>query len=910
METFLSRVAARLYDSFGNDMRRVIVVFPNKRIGLFLNKALAKQSGGEPVLAPQYRTIDELFASYSNKHLADPVTTVCMAYQAYCDARLSYTMSLDDFFGWGEIMVGDFNEIDQQMVDADLLFQNAKDLEEIDTRFFPDAFDEKTEAVLSQFRSTRFAKNQLRRWLELWTKMPFIYHRLNELLASAQETAGFPMAYKGALQRDVIEQGKVIPKEGCHYVFVGFNVLTETEKALMDALRDVSTVINDDEEENTRTPEIRIIQATTDIQQAEYVHTWIDDNMHNHRITPDRLTHTAVVLADEGLLLPVISSLPPVKTNITMGYPMAQTPLLPYINSLRETFNATTPNATAEDYLQFITDAIRERMQQGPADKDAPYFYHLMDEALAQALFETDKLLQNIRTGVLRSLTGLSLPLVQRILVRMLAAHSIAFHGEPAHGLQVMGVLETRSLDFDNLLILSANEGVLPKNERGKSMIPYVIRKHYHLADEEKKVMIYANNFFRLFRRAKHIDIVYSLYNASGEAEESRFIRQLLAQTDWQVTYAKLVSADTAAPEKERIPVPKTEETVQTMLSRPLSPSALNTYINCPRAYFYSRVRGLKKEQTVSADLQVDQIGTLFHKAAEWLYRPYWKADTEITAALLDKIKTSGEIERAMDAAFDEVVYQNNPQLQTDPGFLLVVRSVLGEMMLRMIDLDKAVTPFKIFSLEQDYYCTIDINGKPLRIGGRFDRIDNLFTTNALRIVDYKTGSKEKAEKSAYAALEDLCNIDVYKQAAHYQTQLLFYAFVLQRLYPGKTIIPALCFPLSGKEEDYEPRVRYIDEEGQLAAVRSYKDVQDAFEHAFESLLKNEMYNVNQPFASPLDTRHQQDASPLDTQHRQDTSPSDAARERDASFYDKPDTTRCRYCDFRPLCGLGKPQEY
>ena len=175
METFLSRVATRLLDTFGNDMRKVMVVFPNKRIGLFLNKALAKANGGEPLLAPQYRTIDELFASYSDKVLADPVTTVCMAYQAYCDAQLTYTMSLDDFFGWGEMLVGVFNEIDQQLVDADRLFQNATDLEEIDARFFPDTFDAKTEAVLNQFRSSHDAKKQLRRWLELWTSIPMSY---------------------------------------------------------------------------------------------------------------------------------------------------------------------------------------------------------------------------------------------------------------------------------------------------------------------------------------------------------------------------------------------------------------------------------------------------------------------------------------------------------------------------------------------------------------------------------------------------------------------------------------------------------------------------------------------------------------------------------------------------------------
>lgn len=898
MQTFLTRVANRLKDLFGNDMRRVIVVFPNKRIGLFLNKALAKANGGEPVLAPRYTTIDELFASYSDKHLADPVTTVCMTYQAYCDARLEYTMPLDDFYGWGEILVRDFNEIDQQLVDADRLFRNAKDIEEIDTRFFPDSFDEKTEAVLDRFRGTNYAKTQLQRWIDLWTKMPFIYHRLNELLASVQD---LPLAYKGALQREVIEKGKVVPKEGHTYVFVGFNVLTETEQALMDALRDVAVFINDDEPTG-HVPEISIVQASTDIQQAEYVHTWIDTNLSNGRITPDRLTHTAVVLADEGLLLPVISSLPPVSTNITMGYPITQTPLIPFINSLRDAFNQSSPSGTAQDYLQFVTDSLKNRMQEGPADKKAPWFYHLMDEALAQALFETDKLLQNIRTGLLQSINGLSLPLVQRILVRMLAAHSIAFHGEPARGLQVMGVLETRSLDFDNLLILSANEGVLPRNERAKSIIPYILRKHYRLADEEKQVAIYANNFFRLFRRAKHIDIVYALYNASGEAEESRFIRQLLSETNWQVTYAKLVPPASTRSDKERLPISKTAGIVRSMLSHTLSPSALNAYINCPLSYYYSRVKQLKKDETLTADLKPDRIGTLFHKAAEAFYLPYWQAHTEITADLLDKARAAGEIDRAMDTAFEEIIYRDNPQLQSDPGFLLIVRDVLSEMMLRLIDLDKAVTPFRIFALEQDYYTTIDIGeynenapssdsqSKSLRIGGRIDRIDLLDNGSTLRIVDYKTGSKEKSDKASYATLDQLCDIDCYKPAAHYQVQLLFYAYVLQRNFPDKTILPALCFPLSGKENDYRPRVRYIDEHNHLAAVTSYKDVQSTFDNRFEALLRNEMFNPDQPFASPLDAT---------------SSPN-----RSESFYSKPDTTRCRYCDFRPLCGLGKPAEY
>lgn len=885
MQTFLTRVANRLKDAFGNDMRRVIVVFPNKRIGLFLNRAIAKAHGGRPVLAPQYTTIDELFESYSDKRLADPVTTVCMAYQAYCDARLSFTMPLDDFYGWGEILVRDFNEIDQQLVDADRLFQNAKDLEEIDFRFFPDTFDAKTEAVLDRFGGTPHAKNQLRRWMDLWTKMPSLYHRLNELLAAAKD---FPLAYKGALQREVIESGKVRPKEGYTYVFVGFKVLTETEKALMDALRDVSLFISDDEEEGDNRPEISVIQASTDIQQAEYVHTWIDTNMRNGRITSDRLTHTAVVLADEGLLLPVISSLPPVETNITMGYPLAQTPLLPFINTLREEFNRTSPDGTAEDYLQYVIQAVRQRMQEGPADRNAPWFHHLMDEALAQALFETDKLLQNIRTGLLGSITGLSLPLVQRILIRMLAAHSIAFHGEPAKGLQVMGVLETRSLDFDNLLILSANEGVLPKNERAKSMIPYIIRKHFHLADEEKQVAIYANNFFRLFRRARHIDIVYSLYNASGEAEESRFIRRLLAETGWDVTFSRLAPPAAATEDRERTAVPKTEETVRAMMARPLSPSALNTYINCPRSYWYSHVKGLRKDETLTADLQSDQIGTLFHKAAECFYRPYMDKQTPVTAQVLEHAMASGEAERAMDKAFEEVIYSKNPQLKSDPGFLLVIRSVLGEMMARLIELDKAVTPFTVFALEERCYTTLSVNGQPLSVGGYIDRIDHLLDSGTLRIMDYKTGSKEKTGKTAYASLDELCSIDCYKPAAHYQVQLLLYAYVLQRKYPGRTILPALCFPLSGREPDYQPRVRYVNADGALDTILSYNDVRETFEARFEAFLRDEMFNPDRPFESPWDT----------------------SRGRDASFYDKPDTTRCHYCDFRSLCGLGKPKEF
>lgn len=884
METFLSRVAARLLDTFGNDMRKVIVVSPNKRISLFLNRALSKRNGGQPILAPQYRTIDELFASYSDRQLADPVTTVCMACQAYSEARLSYTMPPDDFYGWGDLLVRDFNEIDQQLVDAGQLFRNAKDIEEIDTRFFPDTFDEKTEAVLSQFGSTHYAKDQLRRWLELWTAMPFIYRRLNELLASAKDVTGFPLAYKGALQREVIERGRAVPKEGCRYVFVGFNVLTKTEEALMDALRDVSIFINDDEEDPVTPPEISIIQAATDIQQAEYVHTWIEGNMRNGRITPRRLTHTAVVLADEGLLLPVISSMPPMPTNITMGYPMAQTPLPAYIRSLQDEFNRATPDGTAETYLQYVADAIRERMKGGPADKDAPYFHHLMDEALASALFETDKLLRNIRSGLLRSLQGLSLPMVQRLLVRMLASGSVAFHGEPAKGLQVMGVLETRSLDFDNLLILSANEGVLPKNERARSMIPYAVRKHFHLADEEKQVRIYAGNFFRLFRRARHIDIVYSLYNASGEAEESRFIRRLLAEKDWWVTYSKLVPPPAGQAATERNPFPKTKDILDKMLDRPLSPSALNAYINCPRSYWYSRVKGIKKADT--GDMQSDRIGTLFHKAAECFYRPYMEADTQITAAVLEEAKKSGAVSRALDAAFDEVVYKDNPQFRDSQGFLLVVRNVLGEMMLRLIDMDKAAAPFKVFSLEQEYHCDVDIHGAPLRIGGRFDRID-LLDRDTLRIVDYKTGSKEKTDKAAYSALDGLCDIDRYKPAQHYQVQLLFYSYVLQRHFPDKTVRPALCFPLSGREEGYEPRVLYAAEKG-LETVRSYEDVREEFEARFESLLRDEMFNPARPFASPWDTAH----------------------DREDAFYDKPDTTRCRYCDFRPLCGLGKAKEF
>ena len=321
MPSFLESVASTLLTRFGTDLSRVAVVFPNKRASLFLNDHLARQAS-KPMWSPAYNTISDLFRSQSKLQVADPILLVCELHKCFTQCT-GIDETLDHFYGWGQLLLSDFDDVDKNMAPPDRVFANVRDLHELDdVTYLTDEQRALIRRFFSNFSDTHDSELK-QRFIRLWSRIGDIYHTYNEHLANQG------LAYEGALYRQVATND-TLPNDYDSYVFVGFNLLQQVEQTLIRRLEAEgrALVIQDTTEEPPR--QLTYVSAPTENIQARYVSQWL---------TPERIAdgrRTAIVLCNEGLLQAVIHCLPDTldKVNITTGYPLLQTPVASLVSQL------------------------------------------------------------------------------------------------------------------------------------------------------------------------------------------------------------------------------------------------------------------------------------------------------------------------------------------------------------------------------------------------------------------------------------------------------------------------------------------------------------------------------------------------------------------------------------------------
>ena len=369
METFLQLVARDLYAKIGNDLSRTAIVFPNKRASLFFNEYLATETD-RPLWSPAYVSISELFRQLSPLKSGDPIRLVCELYKVFREETRSEE-TLDDFYFWGELLISDFDDVDKNLVDADKLFSNLQELKNIMDNY--DFLDQEQEEAIRQFFQNFSIEKRTElkaKFISLWDKLGDIYRHYRRNLTE------LGIAYEGMMYRNVMEQLDTDRLRYDRYVFVGFNVLNRVETRFFQLLQDAGKAMFywDYDVFYTRLPleqkppytheagefilrnlklfpnqlpetsfdvlrkpkNVRFISASTENAQARYLPQWIRGN--EKLRTPSSFKDTAVVLCNESLLLPVLHSIPAdVKNvNITMGFPLAQTPVYSFINALVE----------------------------------------------------------------------------------------------------------------------------------------------------------------------------------------------------------------------------------------------------------------------------------------------------------------------------------------------------------------------------------------------------------------------------------------------------------------------------------------------------------------------------------------------------------------------------------------------
>lgn len=939
MESFLKLVAADLYKHTEGNLAHTAVVFPNKRAGLFFNEYLAQESDS-PIWSPAYVSISELFRSLSPWEVGDPVKLVCELYKIFRRETQS-TETLDDFYFWGEMLISDFDDADKNKVDTDKLFSNLQDLRNImDDYTFID--DEQEEAIRQFFQNFSIERRTAlkERFISLWNVLGNIYKGFRESLASQN------IAYEGMMYRHVIEHLDVdkLPYE--KYIFVGFNVLNKVEHTLFTQLKDAGKAVfywDYDEfymKENrqavtheagefirrnlrdfpsplsgelfknlSKPKEVHYIASSTENAQARYLPQWIRNNL----TTPEK--ETAVVLCNEALLQPVLHSLPAeVKhVNITMGFPLSQTPVYSFLIALLElhthgfnfksgryTFQSVvtllkhpyTRQLTGQAELlekeltrnnrfyplpgelgkdEFLTRLftplsgnlnlcirLSETLQQvagiyqantsGTEDTDA------FNQLYRESLFKAYTTINRFRTLIEEDELTVQSETFRRLLVKVLSTTNIPFHGEPAIGMQVMGVLETRNLDFRHLVLLSVNEGQLPKSGGDSSFIPYNLRKAFGMTTIEHKIAVYAYYFYRLLQRAERITLIYNTSSDGlNRGEWSRFMLQFLIEWPHPIT-RQFLEAGQSPQGTSPITVEKTPDVMRRMQSlfdvranpkAKFSPSALNYYLDCPLKFYYRYVAGLSAPDEVSAEIDSATFGSIFHYAAEHIYKDLTTHGKVINKEALETLlRNEVKLQDYVDTAFKKLFF-NVPQNEKPEynGVQLINSAVIARYLKQLLQNDLRYAPFTFIASEMEVDEPIDIQTPKgvikSRIGGIIDRMDSKDGT--LRIVDYKTGG----DADTPPHVESLFIPD--KKRSNYVFQTFLYAAIMCRKQPTMKIAPALLYIHRAATETYSPVIQMGEPRKPKEAVEDFSKYEKEYRERLQGLLE-EIFNPEKSF--------------------------------------------------------------
>ncbi|MCF0199142.1 MAG: PD-(D/E)XK nuclease family protein [Bacteroidaceae bacterium] len=606
-----------------------------------------------------------------------------------------------------------------------------------------------------------------------------------------------------------------------------------------------------------------------------------------------------LLLNGESLMKSVLHSIPadepqsPTLLNVTMGFPLVDTPVYSYFmalldlqcdgydadaRSFRATFlsrlrshvfcpesfkadNSSALSYAADDKALFLW--LRECMETlGQSIKDmglTEVYSQLYTEATFQVYCAVNQFCELLECGTLQ----VERSTLRRLVRQALSGGSIPFHGDMENGLQLMGLLETRNLDFSDVVVLSVEEGFLPKRSADVSLIPYCLKASYGLSTVERKTAVFAYYFFRLLQRAQHVTLVYNDNSDSlNQREPSCYLRQLLADTELPVECLRLESkVKTSAPASRK--VPKTPEVLERMRQwfdlkkngiYRLSPSALNSYLACPLQFYFQYVARLEPTAEVGEGVDNILFGTLVHDAAELVYKFLCNSlktktleDSDIKevldykdnptidaiidlafvvdyflAAQYDSYKCREEREAFLrvflEAAHPHELKQRVADFyrQTPSaafvGTVLIIRSVVRRYLAAILRWDAAHAPITFCGFEYSISTRMSLETASgpveIRTGGRIDRLDRLRIngTDYLRIVDYKTGKKKKEPKT----LDDIFQPESEVDGAHYFLQTFLYGMILATdpqyaAYAHEKMRPCLFYIPQALHGEYSP---------------------------------------------------------------------------------------------------------
>lgn len=919
MEPFLMTVARRILAENPGRTEQVLVVFNNHRPELFLHEQFKKISAtdGSSFFMPQTMVIDDLVSRLSGLEVVPPEFLLFELYRIHIelegDERKYQTF--EEFIPFGELMLGDFSEIDRYMVDARDLFQNLHRMKEV------------LEWDVEDPSMSDFQRSYLRFYQSLYE----YYHQLHKHLEERGE------AYSGMAYRSVASNiGQLVDRcEWTTVYFVGFNAISECERAIIGEfvrsgrghlLTDGDSYYFDDEQQEagyflrknstefaelghfgpslfaTTEKKITIVECPENVLQCKFAGQLLTDH-------PDWIASgtegTAIVLADESLLIPTLNGLPDVsdndyRVNVTMGFNYSDSQVHSLVHNLMSLYrrhndqgyyHTDVVEVLADWYVSHLTGMMSPRqtlnklMEKGKLVRsEADQLQTLSTDfdlkgLLPPRTLSPDECLEQVRhvmallsaEGTLtanareRQAVGAfeevaeylqrlqaeyhfiqSIDTLEKIYLRIAQRHTIAFLGKPLSGLQILGMLETRNLDFRRVILLSAGESILPAARSSSTLIPLELKRAFHLPTYEEKDSVYAYNFYRLLQRAEEIYLVYSSDfgkgGKTGKGEESRLLKQVRSElarrfpqtvtvTDW------VIDTGGGLHQKADIPTPgvKSEAVMNRLfeISKKygFSPSSLKNFMGCPLKYYYINVLKLKDIEEVEDDIDTSELGTAVHNVMETIYKPF--EGKRVEAAALRKAQ------RNLDVLLDAEMEQLLKGGRSRDGKNQFLRAVAFTQLNRVLEREATIAEshtLELVAAEQDFSYTLwEQDGHPIRISGRVDRIDRL--DGVLRVIDYKTGSLKDSELR-YGAKSNMSDKWL---------QLMSYALMYRRRFPSDESFRVGIYPLRRLRSD----VRF-------ASWNRQEEMTAALCDQFEEMLRNllaELLDNSTPFdATPSST--------------------------------------------------------
>jgi CRISPR/Cas system-associated exonuclease Cas4 (RecB family) len=861
--------------------------------------------------------------------------------------------SFDEFYFWGDMLLNDFDDVDKYLGNASLLFSNIQDIKKIDQQF--GGLTEIQVEIIKRFWinfNPDKPTNEKSGFLSIWSILHDLY---TDFKSSLKEKS---LAYEGMIFRELAEdagRNLTLSVKWDMVHFIGFNALNECEKVLMNwyktagkarfywdydnsymregnlnsagyFLRDnLKTFGNDmpsdwsyDTMLSAAAPLVkrRVIDTSSDVAQVKLIAQLINELPN---LTEGNAHHTAVVLADENLLMPVLTSLPDNigDINITMGYPLKQTlvytlvkhlmdlqrtaigmeedvrfsykdvisilkhPLMSglisesdnkILNEISQTNLIWVPSASfsKSDHLNkvfkkpstpvLLSDYFKEILSliamNDEKNTDEPDFNPVQRNIRNEFIYRIVLSLNRLEAIIISPDVSFAAETYIRILDRMLRMQSVPFSGEPLSGVQIMGILETRALDFKNLIILSVNEGVLPAVSSGSSFIPFSLREAFGLPSVNHQESIYAYHFYRLLQRAENVTFVYNS-NSEGlrSGEMSRFLIQMKYDEVMNPDFTNLIF-EIKTHGSMSGSIKRTEEHGLQLKSlflgkdenRLLSPSAINTWLNCRMKFYYRYVNRLRELEKVSKDIDPAMLGNILHEMMKSLYENY--IGQVLTHEILDSIiKNKNLLTTITNEAINDKFNSGKESLIS--GNELIVRDVLMAYLMRILHVDKNLAPLTILHLEKSYSFIISAisNGTQIEIptGGNIDRID--LHNGIVRIVDYKTGNVAEYINS----FDDLF-VDDRKKDVDGWLQTLIYCEAYSANNPGDVLRPSIykIKKMSGGFPTDKLRLK-TDSKIELV-IDDYKSIRSEFITGLKVTIGT-IFSNDEPFSMTSDLR-------------------------------------------------------